>query len=165
MAPLIIFQSDGTASVWLGISQALAEEMRTATKITDQAGNVVSVQSYLPGSGIVANGTPGSGYIINGCPLNVWFNNTWLDGQQADLQQDGVTACLPKTNPDATDPVPTRCYYQDGSITTTLTECPPTNSGVPLLQSENQIISDVSNTPPWSMILLIALGLYLVTKK
>lgn len=165
MAPLVTFQSDGTASVWVGISQALAEAMRTATKITDQAGNVLNVQSYLPGHGIVASGTPGSGYIVNGCPLNVWFNNTWLDGQQADLQQDGVTACLPQTNPVTTDPVPTRCYYQDGTITTTFETCPTTHNGVPLLQSENNIISDVNDTPTWEWMLLVAVGLYLVTKK
>ena len=152
MAPLVTYQSDGTASVWTGISQALAYALSSATKISDQQGNVLSLQQ-LPNNG---------GFLVNGCPLNVWFGQDWLPGQIDALTNLGITQCLPNVT---TDPVPTRCYYKDGSITTTLTTCPTTNNGSPLLQSENNIIDDVNNTLPWTTIILVVAGLYFVTRK
>lgn len=35
------------------------------------------------------------GWLANGCPLNVYFGQGWLPGQQEALRAAGKTACLP----------------------------------------------------------------------
>ena len=157
MAPLVTYQSDGTASVWIGISQALADALNTATKISDQAGNPLSLQNFQ------------GGFLVNGCPLNVWFGQGWLPGQQDALQQAGIISCLPTTNVTSSNTQPTqtqfRCYYEDGSIIVSDT-CEDTNdNGSPLLKSELSIIQDVNATTPSSMWLLAILVLIMIASK
>lgn len=113
MSAIVTWQSDGTASVWNSISQALAQAINSAVKITDQGGNPIQVISIIPGQGIVPNGTPGSGYLANGCPLNVFFGGAWQPGQQDVLKALGITACLPVANPSG---IPSMGVTQQGTV-------------------------------------------------
>ena len=47
-----------------------------------------------------------------------------------------------------------RCYYQDGTMFTA-SECPTFNNDSPLIDSEFQIIQDVSSTNPFPWFLII----------
>lgn len=58
-----------------------------------------------------------------------------------------------------------RCYYDDGTIEMSATECPATTQqGSPLLKSELTLIEDVMETIQWPWLLLI-LGLIVLTSK
>lgn len=96
MAALVTWDANNNPSVWNSLSSsadtnaALGAAINNATKITDQNDVPVTVFSFIPNTGIVPNGTPGSGYLVNGCPLNVWFGQGWVPGQQAALAQFGI---------------------------------------------------------------------------
>jgi hypothetical protein len=58
-----------------------------------------------------------------------------------------------------------RCYYDDGTIVMSATECPATTEqGSPLLKSELTLIDDVLGSIQWPWLLLI-LGLIVLTSK
>ena len=82
---LVVYQGDGTASVYGSISQALGNALASAVKVTDQNGTPVTM-TQLPNNG---------GWLANGCPLNVYFGQGWITGQQDALRAIGMTQCLP----------------------------------------------------------------------
>src|SRR5215831_271030 len=90
---IVTYQSDGSASVWGSISTALDMALNTAVKVTDQNGKPV-VMSKFDG-----------GWLANGCPLNVFFGQGWITGQQDALKAAGMTQCLPAA-PLSLGPVP-----------------------------------------------------------
>ena len=110
---LVVYQGNGQASVYGSISQALGDALATASKVTDQNGTPVTMVQ-LPNNG---------GWLANGCPLNVWFGQGWLPGQQDALRAMGNTQCLPAapltqgTVPQAVTTLPT---VQAPAFTTTL---------------------------------------------
>lgn len=55
-----------------------------------------------------------------------------------------------------------RCYYEDGTITTSDFCSDPSSDNSPLLKSELDIIADVESTPPtfpWLLIILAMIAL------
>lgn len=91
MAAIVTWDYNNQPTVWNQITDALGVAINSATKITDQQGVPVQVFSFIPNVGIVPNGTQGSGYLVNGCPLNVYFGQGWVPGQQAALAQFNIT--------------------------------------------------------------------------
>lgn len=57
-----------------------------------------------------------------------------------------------------------RCYYEDGTITTSDFCNDPNENGSTLLKSELDIIADVTNTPPFPWLLVILAMVALVSK-
>jgi hypothetical protein len=109
---LVVYQGDGSASVYGSISQALGNALATAVKVTDQNGTPVTM-TQLPNNG---------GWLANGCPLNVYFGQGWITGQQDALRAIGMTQCLPAA-PVTQGTVPASATYNPGgpAYTPTLT--------------------------------------------
>lgn len=58
------------------------------------------------------------GWLANGCPLNVYFGQGWLPGQEAALRAAGKTACLPTAISPAFNVLQAPEYKQGGFTAT-----------------------------------------------
>ena len=88
---IIVQMPDGSTRQYSQASIGLDYALRGGGIPFDSAtGKRLNLQSYLPNFGVVPMGTPGSGYLVDGCPLNVYFAQGWLPGQQKALDISNI---------------------------------------------------------------------------
>jgi hypothetical protein len=88
---MFVYSPTGSYQYFDDLDSALYEAIQNGGLLYDDNGNPLKVESFLPGYGVVPDGTPGSGYLANGCPLNVALGQGFLPSQQQYLKQAGMT--------------------------------------------------------------------------
>lgn len=100
---LAVDMPDQTVRIFYGITTDLGAALSSGGK-PQRPYNFSQYNVQSPQWGLAPNGyynvqTFQGGFLLDGCPLNVIFGQGWMAGQQAALQQAGITPSCPQVSP------------------------------------------------------------------